>query len=145
MLMIGLFLNPILRVSGFFAILVALKPIGVLSQWLIQYLNGVILSGGVMLFILLGCMAVICIFAYSSMVRIFSLPSEIFERGLRWINGGQEVTGDSGAEHQTRQTVAAFASKSEHASHAAKMQSPGKPSPGGEGGTIRDGGGPAKR
>ena len=50
------------------------------------------------------------------MVRIFGLPSELFERGLRWINGGQEVTGDNQGEKEARTNFAAFASKGESAS-----------------------------
>lgn len=117
MLMIGLFLAPALRVCGFFAILLLMRPIGVLMSWMIDYINGVIVAGWVNPFLLIGAMGVVAIFSYTAMVRIFSLPSELFERGLRWINGGQEVTGDSSAEKETRNVVAAFSSKSEAAGH----------------------------
>lgn len=115
MLMIGLFLAPTLRVVGFLAIFLALKPIGALANALIDYVHGVIISGVISPFMILGCMALVSIFCYSSMTRIFSLPSELFERGLRWINGGQEVTGDASSEKESRHNVAAFSSKSEHA------------------------------
>lgn len=116
MLMIGLYLNPILRVAGFFAIFVALKPIGWLVAWFFDYVQGVVVSGFAMLFIFFGSVIISSIFAYSAMVRIFGLPSELFERGLRWINGGQEVTGDNQGEKEARTNFAAFASKGENAS-----------------------------
>ncbi|MNE96132.1 hypothetical protein D3C80_1943000 [compost metagenome] len=53
------------------------------------------------------------------MVRVFALPSELFERGLRWVNGGQEVTGDSQGEKEARHNIAAFSSKGEGAGMAA--------------------------
>ncbi|MBC7198340.1 MAG: DotA/TraY family protein [Pseudomonas balearica] len=115
MLMIGLYLNPILRVAGFFAIFVALKPIAWLVSWFFDYVQGVVVSGFAGLFILFGSVIICSIFAYSAMVRIFALPSELFERGLRWINGGQEVTGDNQTEKETRHTMAAFTSKGEGA------------------------------
>jgi conjugal transfer/type IV secretion protein DotA/TraY len=123
MLMIGLLLGPLLRVVGFFTILLLMRPIGVLMSWLIDYINGVLVSGFINPFVIAGAMAVVTIFAYTAMVRMFSLPSELFERGLRWVNGGQEVTGDSGAERETRTNVAAFGHKSEAAGH--RMQNPG--------------------
>lgn len=115
MLMIGLYLNPILRVAGFFAIFVALKPIGWLVAWFFDYVQGVVVSGFAMLFIFFGSVIISSIFAYSAMVRIFGLPSELFERGLRWINGGQEVTGDSQGEKEARTNIAALGSKGENA------------------------------
>ncbi|WP_326430286.1 DotA/TraY family protein (plasmid) [Stutzerimonas frequens] len=115
MLMIGLYLNPILRVAGFFAIFVALKPIGWLVAWFFDYVQGVVVSGFAMLFIFFGAVIISSIFAYSAMVRIFGLPSELFERGLRWINGGQEVTGDAQGEREARTNIAAFSSKGESA------------------------------
>lgn len=115
MLMIGLYLNPILRVAGFFAIFVALRPIGWLVAWFFDYVQGVVVSGFGGLFIFLGGVIISSIFAYSAMLRIFGLPSELFERGLRWINGGQEVTGDSQGEKEARTNIAAFAHKGESA------------------------------
>ena len=121
MLMIGLYLNPILRVAGFFAIFVALKPIAFLVAWFFDYVQGVVVSGFVMIFLFLGSVIISAIFAYSAIVRVFALPSELFERGLRWINGGQEVTGDSQGEKEARHNIAAFSSKSESsAAHVAK-------------------------
>lgn len=115
MLMIGLFLAPTLRVVGFLAIFLALKPLGALANWMIDYINGVIVSGFISPFMILGSMAAVTIFCYTAMSRVFTLPSELFERGLRWINGGQEVTGDSSAEKESRHSIAAFSSKTEHA------------------------------
>lgn len=128
MLMIGLYLNPILRVAGFFAIFAALKPIAWLVAWFFDYVQGVVVSGFVMIFIFLGSVIISAIFAYSALVRVFGLPSELFERGLRWINGGQEVTGDSQGEKEARHNIAAFSSKSESAaSHTSRKL--GAPSP----------------
>lgn len=115
MLMIGLYLNPILRVAAFFAIFAALRPIGWLVAWFFDYVQGVVVSGFGGLFIFFGGVIVSSIFAYSAVVRIFSLPSELFERGLRWINGGQEVTGDSQGEKEARTNITAFAHKGESA------------------------------
>jgi len=115
MLMIGLYLNPILRVAGFFAIFAALRPIGWLVAWFFDYVQGVLVSGFAMMFIFFGAVILSSIFAYSAMVRIFGLPSELFERGLRWINGGQEVTGDAQGEKEARTNIAAFGSKGESA------------------------------
>jgi len=125
MLMIGLYLNPIFRVGGFFAILLVLKPVAVMVAWLIEYINGVIVSGFTFLFFYFGAMAIISVFAYNCLTRIFSLPSEVHERGLRWINGGQEVTGDSQAEHSTRGNITAVISKGEHAAMQAGQKSMG--------------------
>lgn len=119
MLMIGLYLNPILRVAGFFAIFVALRPIGWMVAWFFDYVQGVVVSGFTGLFILFGSVIISAIFAYSALVRVFALPSELFERGLRWVNGGQEVTGDSQTERESRTNMAAFSSKSEGAGMAA--------------------------
>lgn len=113
MLMIGLYLNPILRVVGFFAIFLALKPISYLVSWLIDYVQGVVLSGFTLLYIYVGAMVLIGVFAYTALVRVYSLPSELFERGLRWVNGGQEVTGDSANEERARTNIALFTSKGE--------------------------------
>lgn len=131
MLMIGLYLNPILRVAGFFAIFVALKPIAWLVSWFFDYVQGVVVSGFMMLFIFLGSIIICAIFAYSALVRIFGLPSELFERGLRWVNGGQEVTGDNANERDVRHNIAAFSSKGESAAAtASKMKNPaGTPMP----------------
>lgn len=102
MLMIGLYLNPILRVAGFFAMFVVLIPVGRLMSWLISYMAGVLDGGWFSPFLIVGTFMLIAAFAYTALVRIFSLPSELFERGLRWINGGQEVTGDSGSEQKNQ-------------------------------------------
>lgn len=121
MLMIGLYLNPILRVAGFMAVFLCLGPIGMMTAWLISYINGVIISGATLLFFYFASMAVVAIFAYNVLVRVFSLPSEVFERGLRWINGGNEVTGDSQSENTTRQNIGMMISKGEHAAqHASR-------------------------
>lgn len=112
MLMIGLYLNPILRVAGFFAIMVVLYPLGVLIGWLSSYIQGV-QAGGYLTspFLVVGSMLVLAFFAYTVAVRVFSLPNELFERGLRWINGGQEVTGDEGASSRINAMVATFSHK----------------------------------
>lgn len=115
MLMIGLFLNPVLRVAGFFACLIALRPLGILVQWMSEYIQGVLATGWVSPFLIVGSMIMLAIFAYSLCIRVFSLPNELFERGLRWVNGGQEVTGDEKSEHSNRMAVASFTSKSEGA------------------------------
>ncbi|HEK2572471.1 MULTISPECIES: DotA/TraY family protein [Pseudomonas aeruginosa group] len=135
MLMIGLYLNPILRVAGFFAIFVALKPIGWMVSWFFDYVQGVVVSGFGGLFIFFGAVIIASIFAYSAMVRIFGLPSELFERGLRWVNGGQEVTGDSAGEKDARTNIAAFAAKGEsapmHVKPGLNKMPSGTPKPGG--------------
>lgn len=115
MLMIGLYLNPILRVAGFFAIFIALRPVASLVSWFFDYVNGVLQSGFVFLFSSVGAVCVCIMFAYSAIVRVFGLPSELFERGLRWINGGQEVTGDGHSEEKIRNNFMAFVGKAEHA------------------------------
>ncbi|HCH7783365.1 TPA: DotA/TraY family protein [Pseudomonas aeruginosa] len=129
MLMIGLYLNPILRVAGFSAIFMCMKPVGTLVALMFDYMNGVVVSGFTFLFVTLGALVLCAIFCYSAFVRIFSLPSELFERGLRWINGGQEVTGDSESEKTTRSYVAAFSSKGEHTAQMAgkNLMNPGAP------------------
>jgi conjugal transfer/type IV secretion protein DotA/TraY len=113
MLMIGLFLNPVLRSAGFFAIFLVLQPLSTIVQWLASYMTGVVITGWVSPLIILGAPLVVAFFAYSAAVRIFALPNELFERGLRWINGGQEVTGDSQAEQHNRTTIGVFTSKME--------------------------------
>ncbi|TBU77183.1 DotA/TraY family protein [Phytopseudomonas daroniae] len=142
MLMIGLYLNPILRVAGFFAIFLALKPVSYLVSWLIDYIQGVVISGFALLYIYVGSMVVIAIFAYTVLVRIYGLPAELFERGLRWVNGGQEVTGDSSNEEKARSNLAIFSSKGEAAAsrvgRTSMSVSPGKP----EGGSGDGGGRP---
>ncbi|WP_124348500.1 DotA/TraY family protein [Pseudomonas chlororaphis] len=135
MLMIGLYLNPILRVAGFFAIFAAMRPIGWLISWFFDYVQGVVVSGFAMMFIFFGSVIISAIFAYSALVRVFGLPSELFERGLRWVNGGQEVTGDSQGEKEARTNIAAFASKGEsapmHARPGLNKVPNGAPKPGG--------------
>ena len=108
MLMIGLYLNPILRVAGFFAIFSALKPLNTLAAWISSYLQGVLAAGWISPLILVGSVLVVAFFSYASAVRVFSLPNELFERGLRWVNGGQEVTGDEKAEQHNRTIIASF-------------------------------------
>lgn len=120
MLMIGLYLNPILRVAGFFAIFLVLIPLGRMTNWLSEYLVGVISSGWMSPVIVVGSMVVLAVFAYSAAVRVFSLPNELFERGLRWVNGGQEVTGDAGAEQQNRMIIAQVGGKADGAAQSAK-------------------------
>ncbi|MBF6615586.1 MAG: DotA/TraY family protein [Candidimonas sp.] len=143
MLMIGLYLNPILRVAGFFAIFVALKPLSWLVSWFFDYVQGVVVSGFMFIFILLGSLMISAIFVYSVMVRVFGLPSELFERGLRWINGGQEVTGDSQGEREGRTNIAAFVSKTEGAAGGVKKKGSGdglSPTPTNPGGPPTPGG-----
>lgn len=130
MLMIGLYLNPILRVAGFFAIFIALKPIGYLVSWFFDYIEGVLQSGFVNLFSSVGGVVVGIMFAYSAIVRVFSLPSELFEKGLRWVNGGHEVTGDGHSEEKARSNFMAFVSKGENAASRPMQFAPKKPSPG---------------
>jgi conjugal transfer/type IV secretion protein DotA/TraY len=135
MLMIGLYLNPILRVVGFFAIFIALKPIAILVSWFFDYVHGVLDSGFVFLFSSIGAVVVCIMFAYSAIVRVFGLPSELFERGLRWVNGGQEVTGDGHSEEKVRNNFLAFVGRAEGAITKGMPglggQKEGKPSSGG--------------
>lgn len=130
MLMIGLYLNPILRVAGFFAIFLVLIPLGRMTGWLSEYLTGVASSGWLSPAIMVGSAVIIAVFAYSAAVRVFSLPNELFERGLRWINGGQEVTGDSSSEQQNRTIIAQVGTKADTAASQAKhMRKPSPSSP----------------
>lgn len=122
MLMIGLYLSPILRVAGFFACLIALRPLGLLVQFLASYLHGVVITGFVSPLILVGSAVMLAMFGYSICVRVFSLPNELFERGLRWINGGNEVTGDEKAEQTNRSIVAMGGGKAEGAANSALMR-----------------------
>jgi len=132
MLMIGLYLNPILRVAGFFAIFIALKPVAYLVSWFFDYIAGVLQSGFVNLFSSVGGVVIGIMFAYSAIIRCFSLPSELFEKGLRWVNGGHEVTGDGHSEEKARGNFMAFVSKGENAASRPMNFSPGKkPAPGG--------------
>ena len=138
MLMLGLFLNPTLRVAGFFAVFLALKPVSYLVFWLIDYVQGVVISGFALLYIYVGSMVLIAVFAYTVLVRIYELPSALFEKGLRWVNGGQEVTGDSSNGENARTNVAIFSSKGEAAAsrvgRASLSASPVRPDgDGGEG------------
>ena len=130
MLMIGLYLNPILRVAGFFAIFIALKPIGYLVSWFFDYVAGVLQSGFVNLFSSVGGVVVGIMFAYTAIVRVFSLPSELFEKGLRWVNGGHEVTGDGHSEEKARNNFMAFVSKGEDAASRPMQMAPKRPVPG---------------
>ena len=129
MLMIGLFLGPILRSGAWFAIFVMLKPLAVLAEWLASYLQGVIITGWVSPLLILGSPIIMALFAYAGAVRIFSLPNELFERGLRWINGGQEVTGDSAAEQHNRTIIGGYTSKMESAADRSRANKPGFGSP----------------
>jgi conjugal transfer/type IV secretion protein DotA/TraY len=122
MLMIGLFLNPVLRVAGFFACLIALRPIGLLVQWLSEYIQGVLITGAISPFMIVGSCVLLAIFSYTLIVRVFSLPNELFERGLRWVNGGQEVTGDEKAESGTRAGAVVLNSRAEQMSGAARSK-----------------------
>ncbi len=124
MLMIGLFLSPILRVAGFFAIFLALQPIFTLLQWIFSAISGVVISGWISVGMIVLSPLLVAFTAYSIAVRIFTLPSELFERGLRWINGGQEVTGDSGAESHNRTLVATFSDRAGGTAQA-KLNAPG--------------------
>lgn len=127
MLMIGLFLNPILRVAGFFMIFLLLRPVAWMTAWFFDYVQGVIVSGFTLFFFIFGGVIVAAIFGHGALVRLFGLPSEVFERGLRWINGGQEVTGDSGAEKEVRSNYAAFVGKSETAAFQSSKGLPTSP------------------
>ena len=74
------------------------------------------------------------IFAYNLLSRIFNLPSELFERGLRWVNGGQEVTGDGQGERETRNNMVGFVHQAKGVNAAgagvrAMSQRPQPPSP----------------
>ena len=92
---------------------------------LMDYIGGVITSGFTLLFNNMGAMILLCIFLYTALVRIFSLPAELFEKGLRWVNGGQEVTGDSRSEEQARHNVTVFAGESKTAASMANKSRPG--------------------
>lgn len=129
MLMIGLYLNPILRVAGFFAIFIALKPVAYLVSWFFDYIAGVLQSGFVNLFSSVGGVVIGILFAYTAIIRCFSLPSELFEKGLRWVNGGHEVTGDGHSEEKARGNFMAFVSKGEHAASRPMQFAQNKPSP----------------
>lgn len=145
MLMIGLYLNPILRVAGFFAILVVLYPLGVLVTWLSSYLEGVLSTGFLTSpFLLVGSMLVLAFFAYSVAVRVFSLPNELFERGLRWLNGGQEVTGDEGGAHRVNAMMASFNQKGENAQLNARLYGAPTATPPGASPSAEAGGGGSK-
>lgn len=115
MLMIGLFISPIMRVAGFFACFLVLRPIGLLVQFFAEYLQGVVISGILSMTILILAPLLLAIVSYGFIVRVFSLPNELFERALRWVNGGQEVTGDEKAEGQTRGYINTGTSKAENA------------------------------
>lgn len=122
MLMIGLYLNPILRCAGFFAVLVVLYPLTILIKWMSSYLIGVISTGAVTSpLMLVGAMLVLAFFGYSVANRVFSLPNEMFEKGLRWVNGGQEVTGDENSATKINAMVANFGYKAEGGFGAGKM------------------------
>lgn len=119
MLMIGLVIGPSLRVAGFAAVLVAMRILGWLVHVLSSYLTGVLTTGWLSPLMVVGSALMLAVFGYSMAVRLFSLPNELFEKGLRWINGGQEVTGDEKSETSVRQGVATFSNKSEGAASSA--------------------------
>ena len=95
------------------AIFLVLQPLSTIAQWLANYMTGVVITGWASPLIIFFAPLVVAFFAYSAAVRIFALPNELFERGLRWINGGQEVTGDSQAEQNNRTTIGVFTNKME--------------------------------
>jgi len=133
MLMIGLYLNPILRSAGFFAVLVVIYPLGVLVKWLSSYMQGIISSGFLTSpFIIIGGMLALSFLAYSIAMRVFSLPNELFERGLRWVNGGQEVTGDENGTNRVTAMVTSFGYKAEGGMRGAGNAQP-RPTTGGGG------------
>tara|TARA_R110001592_G_scaffold33503_4_gene115983 strand:- start:4990 stop:7302 length:2313 start_codon:yes stop_codon:yes gene_type:complete len=125
MLMIGLYLNPILRTAGFLAMVKLLYPLGVLIHWLSSYLVGVLVTGAVSSPLMIaGSMLILAFTGYSICMRVFSLPNELFERGLRWVNGGQEVTGDENGSNRINAMVANFGYKSESAMNGKNSSSP---------------------
>lgn len=113
MLMIGLFIAPVLRVAGFFAIFLVLTLVGVIVQWVFDYSAGVLMSGWISPLPIVGGALIGVFAAYHFIVRIFSLPNELFEKGLRWVNGGQEVTGDSRSSDNTNQALIVGAGRAE--------------------------------
>jgi hypothetical protein len=116
MLMIGLYLNPILRTAGFFTILVILFPLGTLVRWFGSYLAGVIATGAITSpLMVVGSMLILAFVGYTIANRVFSLPNELFEKGLRWVNGGQEVTGDENSATKINAMIGNFGYKAEGA------------------------------
>lgn len=65
-------------------------------------------------FIVIGGMLILAFLGYSIAMRVFYLPNELFERGLRWVNGGQEVTGDENSTARVNTMIASFGHKTEH-------------------------------
>ena len=128
MLMIGLYLNPILRTAGFFSILVVLFPLGTLVRWFGSYLSGVITTGALTSpLMVVGSMLILAFIAYSIVNRVFSLPNELFEKGLRWVNGGQEVTGDENSATKVNAMIGNFGYKAEGAMREGVRKDPGGP------------------
>lgn len=143
LLMLGLFLNPVLRVAGFGAMLLVLMPVGVLTQWMMNYQLGIASTHGVATpLTLVGGLIITTVFAYSACVRIFALPSELYEHGLRWINGGQEVTGDSASEQGSRTFIAVATRGMTPGTSASGSPLPKIIPPGTEGGIGGKGGSP---
>lgn len=105
--------------------LVVLYPLTILIKWMSSYLIGVISTGAVTSpLMLVGAMLVLAFFGYSVANRVFSLPNEMFEKGLRWVNGGQEVTGDENSATKINAMVANFGYKAEGGFGAGKMSQP---------------------
>ncbi len=115
MLMIGLFIGPAFRVVGFLLIILALRPINLLVGWFFSYVHGVLITSWISPLIIAASLLLCCAFAYTILVRAFSLPNELFEKCLRWVNGGQEVTGERDSEGGTRGTLAGGLVKAEAA------------------------------
>lgn len=128
MLMIGLYLNPILRTAGFFTILVILFPLGTLVRWFGSYLSGVISTGMITSpLMVVGSMLLLAFLGYTIVNRVFSLPNELFEKGLRWVNGGQEVTGDESSATKINAMIGNFGYKAEGAFREGTGRKPDKP------------------
>jgi|TARA_Y100001934_G_scaffold283650_2_gene405215 conjugal transfer/type IV secretion protein DotA/TraY len=122
MLMIGLYLNPIMRTAGFAAILVTLYPLGTLVRWFSNYLVGVITTGFLTSPLMIaGSMLILAFLGYAIANRVFSLPNELFEKGLRWVNGGQEVTGDENATSKVNAMITNFGYKAEGGMRSSKQ------------------------
>lgn len=147
MLMIGLFAGPTFRVVGFFLIILALRPVNLLVSWFFDYVHGVLITSWISPLIIAAALLLCCTFAYTILVRVFSLPNELFEKCLRWVNGGQEVTGEKDSTAGTKNSTAVVLSKTEAAGAGAltksmgikassdKPKMPGAP-PGGAGGSM---------
>ncbi|MCS8513318.1 DotA/TraY family protein [Pseudomonas aeruginosa] len=129
MLLAAILVGPTLMVAGFSACLLALSILGVFVNSLSSYVIGVIVTGWTSPFQLVGASVLLAIFAYSIIVRVMSMPNELYERGLRWINGGQSVTGAEQSVKETTLLVGAFGRKGESAAGAFTKTSPMPQSP----------------